>query len=137
MGADREIDHLILYDGICKFCNRSINFILEHESQAELTFAPLQSQLGQSILKDFNLPLDYTESLLFLSKGEINSHAQAAFKIAGFLRAPWRWIRIFKLLPTFISNFFYSIIAKHRYRLMGQADACMLPPPEARDRFLE
>lgn len=137
MGADREIDNLILYDGICKFCNRSINFILAHESQTELTFAPLQSRLGQSILKDFNLPLDYTESLLFLSKGEINFHAQAAFKIAEFLKTPWRWLAYFKWLPSFITNFFYRIIAKHRYRLMGQADACMLPPPEARDRFLE
>ena len=64
MGSDREIDHLILYDGICKFCNRSINFILKHERQAELIFTPLQSNLGQSILKKHNLPLDYTESLL-------------------------------------------------------------------------
>lgn len=137
MGTNRKIDYLILYDGVCKFCNRSINFILSHERNAKLTFTPLQSELGQSILRDYNLPLDYTDSLLFMSKGQMSSHAQAAFKIAQFLKAPWRWLSILSVLPISFTNFFYKLIAKHRYKLMGQADACILPTPATRDRFLE
>ncbi|WP_422362366.1 thiol-disulfide oxidoreductase DCC family protein [Reichenbachiella sp.] len=137
MGSDREIDNLILYDGICKFCNRSVNFILKHESQAELIFTPLQSNFGQSILKEYNLPLDYTDSLLFVSKGEIYSHAQAGLKIASFLKIPWRWLIVFEVLPSIFTDFIYRFIAKHRYKLMGQAETCLLPPSEARDRFLE
>lgn len=137
MGANREIDHLILYDGVCKFCNRSINFILSRERNTKLTFAPLQSKLGQSILLDYKLPIDYTDSLLYVSKGQMSSHAEAAFKIAQFLKAPWRWLSFLSVLPMFITNFFYKLIAKHRYKLMGQADACILPTPATRDRFLE
>lgn len=137
MGSDREIEHLILYDGICKFCNRSVNFILSHERSAELSFAPLQSNLGQSILKKHSLPLDYTDSLLFVSQDQLFSHAEAAFKIAQFLKVPWCWFSIFGVLPSFVTNFFYHLIAKHRFKLMGQADTCILPAPTTQDRFLE
>ncbi|SMD38666.1 Predicted thiol-disulfide oxidoreductase YuxK, DCC family [Reichenbachiella faecimaris] len=137
MGADSEIDNLVLYDGVCTFCNSSVNFILDHERHAQLHFTPLQSVKGQAILKQFDLPLDYTDSLLFLNKGALYSQARAAFRIAGFLEIPWNWISVFRFLPPFITNFFYRLVAKHRYKLMGQADACILPSPGVRNRFLE
>lgn len=137
MGANTEIKNLVLYDGVCKFCNSSVNFILEHERAEELSFTPLQSDLGQSLLQKFKLPTSYTDSLLFVSEGQLLSHSKAAFKISGFLKRPWSLISIFGLFPSFITDFFYNLVAKHRYRLMGQSDACMIPTPATKDRFLE
>jgi len=137
MDPNSEVKNLVLYDGICKFCNSSIHFILEHEKGKELSFTPLQSELGQSLLKKHDLPRDYTDSLLLVSDNELSSHSSAAFKISKFLKAPWRWISIFGILPSFITDFFYNLIAQHRYRLMGQSDACMVPTPETKSRFLE
>lgn len=137
MGSDSEINNLVLYDGVCMFCNSSINFILDHEKNQKLTFAPLQSDLGQNLLKEFDFPLNYTDSLLFVSNDKISSHSTAAFKIAGYLKSPWQWISLFGILPSFLTDFFYNLIAKHRYRIMGKADACLLPTPATRARFLE
>ncbi|UXX78068.1 DCC1-like thiol-disulfide oxidoreductase family protein [Reichenbachiella carrageenanivorans] len=137
MDTNTQINPLVLYDGVCTFCNSSVNFILDHERNSSLHFAPLQSETGQAILKAHNLPLDYTDSLLYAVNGQLSTHAKAAFKIATYLKSPWRWVAGFGILPPFITNFFYNLVAKHRYKLMGQADACILPSPAVRGRFLD
>ncbi|MEP2024600.1 MAG: DCC1-like thiol-disulfide oxidoreductase family protein [Reichenbachiella sp.] len=137
MGTNSEIAHLVLYDGVCTFCNSSVNFILDHERNASLHFTPLQSEKGQAILEQYSLPLNYTDSLLYVNNGELSTHAMAAFRIARYLKTPWNWISIFRVFPSFLTNFFYNLVAKHRYKLMGQADTCILPSPDVKDRFLE
>ncbi|MEO9966488.1 MAG: DCC1-like thiol-disulfide oxidoreductase family protein [Reichenbachiella sp.] len=137
MGSDREVNHLILYDGVCRFCNHSVNFILDHERNEKLRFTALQSELGKSILLKYNLPEDYTESLLYLENNNLYSHSKAAFKISNFLKMPWRIVVVFSLLPSILTDWGYNKIAKHRYALMGTTDACMIPGPESKSRFLE
>lgn len=137
MGANSEVKNLVLYDGVCKFCNSSIQFILDHERNQKLSFTPLQSDLGQSLLQQHGLASDYTDSLIYISNGQMLTHSSAAFRIASFLKFPWQWISIFRIFPVFITDFFYNLVAKHRYRIMGQADACMVPTPSTKGRFLE
>lgn len=136
MGTDREVKNLVLYDGACKFCNRAVGFILEHEQTQELTFAPLRSELGQFLLRRFGLPPDYTDSLLFLYRGKLLSRSKAVFHIAKFLRRPWRWVSFLRFLPPSFTNLCYGRVAGHRYRFMG-AGACAVPAPDAEGRFLE
>lgn len=135
--ALEKLDNLVLYDGVCKFCNSSVNFVLDHEKNDQLKFTPLQSELGSEILKAHGYPMDYTESILFLSKGKLEGKAKAALKISKFLKSPWSLAQIFLIIPSFISDFFYNIIAKNRYKWFGQTDACMLPPANHKLRFLE
>lgn len=138
MGPNNQVNNLVLYDGVCRFCNNSVNFILKHERAHELLFAPLQSTLGQSVLKRFDLPENYTNSLLFLSNDKLYDYSKAAFKVAGFLKSPWRWLSAFGVvLPSFFTDFFYRLIAKHRYKLMGKSEACIVPSPDIKNRFLE
>lgn len=137
MGSDYKVDHLVLYDGVCRFCNNSVTFILNHEKEAKLYFAPLQSDLGQSILKESGLPADYNDSLIFVSRDKVFSHAGAALRITRYLKFPWSLLSVFRVLPLLITNFFYNLVAKHRYMFMGKAEACIVPTPENKHRFLE
>lgn len=132
-----ELDNLVLYDGVCKFCNSSVNFVLDHEKNDQLKFTPLQSELGAKVLKEHNFPTDYTESILFLNNGKLEAKSTAALKISKFLKGPWSLGRVFLIVPSFISDFFYDIIAKNRYKWFGMTDACMLPPANHKERFLE
>ncbi|MBU2914879.1 thiol-disulfide oxidoreductase DCC family protein [Reichenbachiella agariperforans] len=132
-----QLDNLVLYDGVCKFCNSSVSFVLDHEKNDQLKFTPLQSPLGEKILSEHGLPKDYTDSILFLSKDKLYAKSKAAFKISKFLKAPWSLGQVFLIVPSFVSNVFYDVIAKNRYKWFGMTDACMLPPANHKERFLE
>ena len=137
MGADHQINNLVLYDGVCKFCNASVNFILKHEKESTLKFSPLQSPLGSKILKGAGLPIDYTKSILYVDGCEVLKSSSAAFQIATFLKRPYNLIAIFRFMPTFLTDFFYHLIADNRYGIWGREDACILPTPEFKARFLD
>ncbi|UXP31029.1 DCC1-like thiol-disulfide oxidoreductase family protein [Reichenbachiella agarivorans] len=132
-----ELNDVLLYDGVCKFCNSSVSFVLEHEKNDQLKFTPLQSDLGVRILTHFGYPKDYTDGILFLSNGKLASKSRAALYISKFLKRPWSWLQVFWIVPLFISDFVYNIIARNRYKWFGMTDACMLPPRNHKERFLE
>ncbi|PIB37502.1 hypothetical protein BFP72_09895 [Reichenbachiella sp. 5M10] len=132
-----QLNHVLLYDGVCKFCNSSVNFVLEHEKNDQLKFAQLQSPLGVRILEAYGYPKDYAESILYLSAGQLQSKSKAALRISGYLRRPWSWLQVFGVLPGGLTDCMYGIIARNRYKWFGKADACILPPPNHRERFLE
>ncbi len=140
MGADhsvRQYNHVVLFDGVCVFCNRSVDFILDHEKDETLTFAPLQSETGQEILKEFNYPADYLDSILFLENGKLLNKSGAALSIAKYLNLRWSWLAGFRFVPAFIRDAVYWVIARYRYKIFGKHDACRVPTPELRKRFLE
>ena len=140
MGSDSQINtiqNIVLYDGVCNFCNSSVNFIISHERQSELMFASLQSDFGQSLLRKHNEETDDFESIIFIGDSGVSKKSEAAFKIASFLKPPWRWLGIFHVLPTFVTDFFYGIIAKNRYAIFGKTDTCTIPTPALKSRFLD
>jgi len=131
------LDDVILYDGICKFCNSSVNFILEHERSDSLKFISLQSFLGRLILDRYGFPEDYTDSILFLRGGKLSSKSRAVLRISKFLKMPWSIASAFLVLPSFILDPIYALVAKNRYNWFGKLDACILPPSNHKLRFLE
>lgn len=140
MGANIEIakiDNLVLYDGVCNFCNNSVNFIIKHEKDQELQFASLQSELGNAVLKRHNLNSQNFDSIVFVQRGQVFQKSKGALKIAGFLKAPLSWIKAFGILPVWFTDIFYDIIAKNRYKIFGKSDTCQIPSPELRSRFLD
>ena len=131
------INHkIILFDGVCNFCNSSINFVIDHDPEKHFKFAPLQSDFGQDILRKFNKNTKDFDSVILLKDNVLYEKSDAALEITEHLSGFWKYLAIFKILPTFFLNFFYDIVASNRYRIFGKADSCRMPTDELRERFL-
>lgn len=129
---------LVLFDGICNLCNSSVQFIIKHDKQNQFMFAALQSDAGKAIIKTYNIDTKKTDSILLYSpeKG-IDYKSTAALKIALKLGFPQNLMCMFFIVPPFIRNWVYDFIAKNRYKWYGKKEACMIPSPELKNRFLE
>lgn len=137
MGSITEVDHLILYDGDCPFCNKSIQFILSHEKNRSFTFASLQSANGQELLSSLNMPLDYVESLILYANKSAFIKSNAVLGIARYLTFPWNIVSAFGFLPRPFRDSIYNFIAKNRYKLLSKEDYCMVVDPLDKERFLD
>ncbi|MGI8544607.1 MAG: thiol-disulfide oxidoreductase DCC family protein [Aridibacter sp.] len=126
---------IILFDGVCNFCNDWVNFIIEQDSKNHFKFSPLQSEIAEKLLEKYNVDKE-TDSVILIEDGKAYTHSTAALRIARNLDGIWSVFYIFLLVPKFIRNFFYKILAKYRYKLFGKKDECMIPTPEIRRKFL-
>lgn len=125
---------IILFDGVCNFCNSSVNFIIEHDQKGYFKFAPLQSEIGKSLIEKFGL--NEVDSIILVEDDKAYTHSTAALKFIRHLDGIWSWAYIFIIIPRPIRDFFYKLFAANRYRLFGKKDVCMMPTPEIRSRFL-
>jgi predicted DCC family thiol-disulfide oxidoreductase YuxK len=138
---------VVLFDGVCNFCDASVNFVIEHDRDGYFKFAPLQSDTGMKLAAEHGLdskisnlearhgavPID---SVILIEDGTAYTHSTAALRIARRLGTPWSWLYAFVVVPAPVRDFFYRSFAKYRYRFFGRKDECMLPSPEVRARFL-
>ncbi len=127
---------IILFDGVCNFCNSSINFVIERDSKGYFKFAPLQSEIGEELAAKHNIDKAEVDSVILIEDERAYTHSTAALKIARHLDGVWSWSHAFVVVPRAIRDVFYRLFAKNRYRLFGKRDACMMPTPEIRARFL-
>ncbi len=126
----------ILFDGVCNFCNGAVNFVIKRDKQSRIKFAALQSDRGQQLLKQFNLPTHTFDSFLFIEDSKVYTQSTAALKVCNYLSALWPLLYGFIIVPKFIRDGIYSWIAKNRYKWFGKKDQCMIPSPEISARFL-
>ncbi|MDQ3635312.1 MAG: thiol-disulfide oxidoreductase DCC family protein [Acidobacteriota bacterium] len=126
---------IILFDGVCNFCNDWVNFIIEQDSKNHFKFTPLQSEIAEKLLEKHNINKE-TDSVILIEDGKAYTHSTAALRIARNLDGIWSVFYILLLVPKFIRDFFYKILAKYRYKLFGKKDECMIPTPEIRRKFL-
>lgn len=131
------MEALILFDGICNFCNASVQFVIKRDAAGYFKYAPLQGQTGQRILAENKRPVNDFDSFILYEQGRIYQKSTAALRVARKLNGFWPLLYVFIIVPPFIRNFFYGIIAKNRYKLFGKKDDCMIPSPEIRSRFLD
>lgn len=127
---------IILFDGVCNFCNGSVNFIIERDKANYFKFAPLQSEIGQTLLDKHGIDKFETDSVILIEDEKAYTHSTAALRVARKLDGFWKYFYIFRFVPAFIRDFAYKLFAKYRYNLFGKQDACMMPTPEIRARFL-
>ncbi|MCD9188883.1 MAG: thiol-disulfide oxidoreductase DCC family protein [Pyrinomonadaceae bacterium] len=127
---------IVLFDGVCNFCNGSVNFIIEHDKADYFRFAPLQSEIGQNLLEKHGIDKFETDSVIVIEDEKAYTHSTAALRVARKLDGIWSFFYIFRFVPAFIRDFAYKLFAKYRYKLFGRQDACMMPTPEIRARFL-
>lgn len=129
-------NRIILFDGVCNLCNASVKFIIKNDPKTLYKFAPLQSHFAQKILNRKNISNKNFESLILIEGDDMFLKSTAALKIARNLRGFWPVFYPLIFIPYPFRDFFYNVIAKHRYRLFGQKDSCMVPSKEIKSRFM-
>lgn len=127
---------IVLFDGVCNLCNSSVQFLIRNDKKKCLYFASLQSDFGQEVLRKFNLPQSDFNSFVLLEGEKIYLRSSAALRIAYFLGGWWKIFQIFWIVPRFVRNAIYNLIAKNRYKWFGKKTECMMPSPELKERFL-
>ena len=133
----KEDKPIILFDGVCNFCNAGVNFIIRQDKKNIFRFAALQSKAGQQLADKYQLPKENFNSFILIDKGKVYNRSTAGFKVYGKLPWYWKWTQIFWIVPRFITDAVYDLIARNRYKWFGKKEECMIPTPEIRNRFLD
>ncbi|MGN1400349.1 MAG: thiol-disulfide oxidoreductase DCC family protein [Bacillus sp. (in: firmicutes)] len=131
------MDHgIILFDGECNFCSKTVQFILKRDRSAFFQFSSLQGSTGQALLQKNQLPNDL-QSIVYIEDSKVYTESDAALRISRHLDG-WWWkaASIFRLLPRPLRDPVYRFIARNRYKWWGKAESCRLPNPEERERFI-
>lgn len=131
---------LVLYDGVCGLCDHTVQWLLDHDPEGRLHFAPLQGETAAQIrLRHPELPADLDSVILVERAAQTERlwwHSRAVFRLAGHIGGWYRPLAALVWLPSALGDLGYRIVAKLRYRLFGTLEACRLPKPEERARFL-
>lgn len=130
-------ERIIVFDGVCHFCNGWVQFLLRHDRSARLYFAPMQGECGRQLLLEQGMDASDPSTFLLLRDGKIHTQSDAALRILADLGWPWRAAAMLRILPTTLRDAGYRILARNRYRWFGKRDACMVPSEEQRSRFLQ
>lgn len=132
----QRADRIILFDGICNLCNRTVAFVIRRDPEALFRFAALQSPTGQGILERFSLPRASLDTIVLVDGASVYTRSAAALEISRRLRGPWRLFYVLRWIPRPIRDFLYDQVANRRYRFWGRRESCMVPTADVRDRFL-
>jgi predicted DCC family thiol-disulfide oxidoreductase YuxK len=127
---------IVLFDGVCNFCNDRINFIIRHDKKDYFRFAALQSEIGKKVLADHHVHLPDLDTFVLVENNKTYDRTSAALRIAKKLNGLWPLLFAFIIVPPFIRDIVYKIIAKNRYKWWGKKESCMIPTPEVRAKFL-
>ncbi|MBC7693913.1 MAG: DUF393 domain-containing protein [Burkholderiales bacterium] len=127
---------ILLFDGYCNLCHSSVQFILKHEKTQEIYFTSLQSKVGIEILNYYSIDASKIESLVLIEKNKAYLKSTAALRLAKYLKNPFPIAFGLTIIPAFIRNMVYDLIAKNRYKWYGKTDSCLIPDPELAKRFL-
>ena len=142
MATTNTSQPVLLYDGLCGFCSESVQRILRFEKEKTLLFAALQSDFGKSILER-HPDLKNIDSVVFVAPNVSPDHesvfvrSDAVLQIARYLGGPWKLALAAYVIPRSVRDYLYDQFARRRYRWFGRLDACLIPSPEVRARFLD
>lgn len=129
-------DSILLFDGVCNLCNRVVSFVIRRDKSDNIRFAPLQSEVSAELLLKFNIDPGKTDSVVYITRGKVYIKSSAVLHLLKDIGGGWKILYYLIIIPPFIRNFFYELIAKNRYRLFGRKDHCMVPSDEIKNRFL-
>ncbi|MBT2284386.1 thiol-disulfide oxidoreductase DCC family protein [Paenibacillus polymyxa] len=127
---------IILVDGVCHFCQGLTKWIIKRDPEGKYHFASLQSDVAKELLAKGNLSTDRMDTFVLIENGKYYTRSTAALRLAKGLKFPYPLLYVFIIIPKFIRNAVYNWVARNRYRWFGKDEACMLPTPEIKDRFL-
>ncbi|MBS1919408.1 MAG: thiol-disulfide oxidoreductase DCC family protein [Bacteroidetes bacterium] len=132
-----ENKSILLFDGVCNLCNHSVQFIIKRDKKKRFLFASLQGKTGQELFSKFNLPLNGFNSFVLIENEKAYTRSTGALKVCKKLKGGWRLLYAFIIVPKFIRDGVYNLIAKKRYKWFGKREKCMVPTQELKERFLD
>jgi predicted DCC family thiol-disulfide oxidoreductase YuxK len=137
-GPAEETGGIVLFDGHCNLCDRTVDFLIRNDTRGKLRFASLQSASGQRLLAAYgmNTMPESFDSVVFIFETSAYTHSEAALRIAGRLDGMWPLLGLFLLVPRFLRDVAYRFVARNRYEWFGKNHACRMPTPELLQRFL-
>ncbi|HZF66110.1 MAG TPA: thiol-disulfide oxidoreductase DCC family protein [Chitinophagaceae bacterium] len=127
---------VIFFDGVCNYCSRMVGFVIRQDKKQVFKFAALQSEAAQKKLENFQLPQNNFDSFILMENGKVYKSSTAGLRLLNRLPWYWKWTQLFWIVPKFLRDAVYDIVARNRYRIFGKSEQCMVPTPELRDRFL-
>ena len=127
---------IVLFDGVCNFCNGAVNWVIERDKEGYFKFAALQSEIGEELAAKHGIDRNETDSVVLIEDDKVYTYSDAALRIARKLNGVWSKAYTLRLVPRAFRDFAYKLFARFRYKLFGKQDQCMLPTPEIRARFL-
>jgi predicted DCC family thiol-disulfide oxidoreductase YuxK len=130
------LNAIVLFDGTCAFCERSVIFIANRDPAAYFRFGASQSPQAASLLAEHGLTRDVARSMVLIEGDHAYLRSTASLRIAARLGFPWSWLRVFLLVPEPVRDAVYRVIAAIRHRIAGRSNACEIPPPEIRARLI-
>jgi predicted DCC family thiol-disulfide oxidoreductase YuxK len=144
MGADPPIGSIssqvdiVLFDGVCNLCQGAVQFIIKRDPKARFKFASLQSGFGQAIISSHELNTSSSgQTIILIRNNKCFKRSRAVLEIARYLSGGWPLLYVFIVIPKFIRDPVYNLIARNRYRLFGKQESCMLPGPDVISRFID
>jgi predicted DCC family thiol-disulfide oxidoreductase YuxK len=129
-------EKLILFDGVCNLCNGFVKFIIRRDKKGKIRFAPLQSDAAKNSLHAFGHYPEKSDTVIYISGNKFFDKSSAVLNILKDLGRGWQLMFVFIILPPFIRDWFYDLVAKNRYRIFGRSDTCMIPTSEIKNRFI-
>ena len=127
---------IVLFDGVCNLCNSAVRFIIRHDKKKQFLFSSLQSESGQKLLAQYNLPADELNSFIFIDNNKAYTRSTGALRVLKKLKGIWPIFYGFIIIPKILRDSIYKQVAKNRYKWFGRKDECMIPTPELKARFL-
>lgn len=127
---------IVVFDGDCVLCSGWVRFLLKHDRYRRFRFAAMQSERGRRLLEAAGLQTERLETLLLVDGERSYRHTDAIMKILDALGWPWRAVGVLRVVPSFVRDPLYRLVARNRYRLFGRRVECYVPAPEERARFL-
>lgn len=133
----QQPDKVILFDGVCNLCNRSVQFVIRHDPNMVFRYASLQSEFARKRLAALNQPTSDMESVIYIDGDKVYYKSDAALRIARCLDGAWSLLTVLLIIPRCIRDGVYGFIGKNRTRWFGRQESCMVPDPELKFLFLE
>ena len=128
---------VVLFDGVCNLCNDVVQFVIAQDPQGKLAFASLQSAVGQQFLQHHRLPTADFDSFVLIDGDKVYTESTAALNLLKVLGGKWKPFGMLLVVPRLIRDAVYRLIARNRYRWFGRKEACLMPTPNLRSRFLD
>lgn len=132
-----QLRKILLFDGLCNLCNRSVLFVIKRDAQKSIRYASIQSSSGKNLLRQFNIEEAYLGSLIFIEDEKVYLKSSGALRLCRYLKGLWPVVYVFIIVPPFIRNAVYDFIAKNRYQWFGKRETCVVPTIEIKSLFLD
>lgn len=133
-----ETNHkILLFDGLCNLCNSSVLFVIKRDAKRQIRYAPIQSKQGMMLMKKYGIEEAFLGSLIFIDEGKVYLRSTGALRLCRYLKGLWPLLYILIIVPPFIRNTVYDLVAKKRYEWFGKKESCMVPTVELKSLFLD